>query len=101
MNTYPEVRTRPFNFRGKTDIKQEALYSRDTLTLGRFSFVLGLRFDSYNRLSSDSSVQPRLGAAYSIKKTNAVLRLGYGKTFQTPFNENLILSSATGTGQFH
>jgi hypothetical protein len=88
----------PFNFNGRTDIKQEALYAQDTLTLGQFSFVLGLRFDNYNGLSSDSSVQPRLGAAYSIRKTNTVLRLGYGRTFETPFNENLILSSATGTG---
>jgi len=65
-----------FNFRGKADIKQEALYGQDTLTLGQFSFLLGLRFDNYNGLSSGSGVQPRLGAAYSIKKTSTVLRLG-------------------------
>lgn len=87
-----------FSFRGHTDIKQEALYAQDTLTLGQFSFLLGLRFDNYNGLSSGTGVQPRLGAAYSIKKTNTVLRLGYGRTFETPFNENLVLSSATGTG---
>jgi len=87
-----------FNFRGKADIKQEALYGQDTLTLGQFSFLLGLRFDNYNGLSSGSGVQPRLGAAYSIKRTSTVLRLGYGRTLETPFNENLILSSATGTG---
>ncbi|MGH9765160.1 MAG: TonB-dependent receptor, partial [Blastocatellia bacterium] len=42
--------------------------------------------------------QPRVGASYLIKKTNTVLRGSYSRTFETPYNENLILSSATGAG---
>ena len=37
-----------------------------------------------------------LGIAYNIKKTGTVLRVAYARTFETPFNENLLLSSATG-----
>jgi hypothetical protein len=43
-------------------------------------------------------LQPRLGATYNIKQSNTVLRLGYGKLMLTPYNENLLLSGATGVG---
>jgi hypothetical protein len=33
-----------------------------------------------------------------IKPTGTVLRASYSRTFETPYNENLILSSATGVG---
>ncbi len=33
-----------------------------------------------------------------MKRTATVLRASYARTFETPFNENLILSSATGNG---
>jgi outer membrane receptor protein involved in Fe transport len=36
--------------------------------------------------------------AYNIKKSGTVLRFAYARTFETPFNENLLLSSATGVG---
>src|SRR5262249_16010666 len=38
------------------------------------------------------------GVAYNLKKTGTVLRAAYARTFETPFNENLLLSSATGSG---
>ena len=31
--------------------------------------------------------------AYNVKKTNTVLRFSYARTLETPFNENLVLSS--------
>jgi len=31
--------------------------------------------------------------AYNIKKTNTILRVSYARTLESPFNENLILSS--------
>ncbi|MDQ2712292.1 MAG: hypothetical protein M3Y24_08705 [Acidobacteriota bacterium] len=34
--------------------------------------------------------------AYNIKKTSTVLRLVYSHTYEPPFNENLLLSSASG-----
>jgi len=43
-------------------------------------------------------LQPRLGTSYTVGKTGTVLRLGYGKFFLTPYNENLIVSSSTGIG---
>jgi hypothetical protein len=88
----------PYHFKGHTDIKQEAIYAQDNLTWNNFAFLLGGRIDNYNGLSSRSLVQPRLGASYQVKQTNTVLRLGYGKLFLTPYNENLLVSSSTGVG---
>lgn len=87
-----------FDFRGATDVKQEAAYVQDTISVRQFSISAGLRADNYNGLSSGSALEPRLGLAYLIKKTNTVLRASYGRLFLTPYNENLILSSSTGQG---
>jgi hypothetical protein len=58
----------------------------------------GLRFDRYDGLSKGTAWQPRLGLAYKLKPTSAVLRLSYSRSYETPQNENLILSSETGAG---
>jgi hypothetical protein len=87
-----------FTFKGRTDIKEEALYAQDTLTINQVSFMLGIRGDNYNGLSHGHQIEPRLGFSYHVKPSNTVLRIGYGRIFVTPFNENLILSSSTGQG---
>ncbi|HWX43306.1 MAG TPA: TonB-dependent receptor, partial [Blastocatellia bacterium] len=87
-----------FTFNGHTDIKQEAVYANDLVSLGNLALSLGLRFDNYNGIVKDNAIQPRLGASYLIKRTGTVLRGSYTRTFETPYNENLILSSATGAG---
>jgi hypothetical protein len=80
-------------FRGHTDVKQLALYIQDTITKGNWAFNLGVRGDKYNGLTGRSEFQPRLGVAYNIKPSSTVLRLSYARTMETPFNENLVLSS--------
>ncbi len=87
-----------YNFRGTTDIKQEALYLQDTVSLRQLTLSAGLRFDKYNGLSDSYGVQPRLGASYFFARTQTVLRASYGRLFETPYNENLIVSSSTGSG---
>ena len=83
----------PYDFVGHTDVKELALYVEDTITKGAWNFNLGIRGDLYNGLTTASQAEPRLGAAYNIKKTNTVLRFSYARTLETPFNENLVLSS--------
>ena len=82
-----------FLFHGHTDVKQLALYVQDTITKGLWSFNLGIRGDLYNGLSTASQAEPRLGIAYNIKPSSTVLRISYARTLETPFNENLIVSS--------
>jgi hypothetical protein len=87
----------PFSFHGTHNINQYAFYIQDTISLGHFTIDAGLRDDQYNGLTSANGVQPRLGLSYLLP-TNTVLRVAYARTFETPFNENLILSSAAGAG---
>ena len=82
-----------FTFNGHTDVKELALYVRDNITKGNWSLNLGLRGDIYNGLSTGRQAEPRLGVAYNIKQTNTILRVSYARTLESPFNENLILSS--------
>ena len=78
---------------GHTDIKELALYLQDQLKAGNWVFNLGIRGDLYNGLTIARQPEPRLGVAYSVKRTNTILRLSYARTLETPFNENLVLSS--------
>jgi len=82
-----------FGFHGHTDVKQLAMYVEDQITAGNWLFNLGIRGDLYNGLTVAREAQPRLGAAYNIKRTSTVLRVSYARTLETPFNENLVLSS--------
>jgi len=82
-----------FPFNGHTDVKLLSLYVQDAITKGNWSMNLGLRGDLYNGLTSHKEAEPRLGIAYNVKKTNTVLRVSYARILETPFNENLILSS--------
>jgi hypothetical protein len=82
-----------YPFHGHTDVKELALYVEDSITKGSWAFNLGLRGDFYNGLTTHKEAEPRLGIAYNIKKTNTVLRASYARTLETPFNENLIVSS--------
>jgi hypothetical protein len=89
--------TRPggglYTFNGHTDVKELALYVQDTITWKDWSFNLGIRGDLYNGLTVARQAEPRLGLAYNIKTTNTVLRASYARTLESPFNENLVLSS--------
>ncbi|MGA2964004.1 MAG: TonB-dependent receptor [Candidatus Korobacteraceae bacterium] len=83
----------PYQFNGHTDVKELALYVQDTITKNQWSFNLGVRGDFYNGLTTHSEAEPRLGVAYNVKRTNTVLRASYARVLETPFNENLVLSS--------
>ena len=82
-----------FHFSGHTDVKELGLYVQDQITKGNWTFNLGVRGDLYNGLSVSREAEPRAGIAYNVKRTNTVLRLSYAHTLESPFNENLVLSS--------
>jgi hypothetical protein len=82
-----------YRFLGHTDVKELAMYVQDTITLRNWTFNLGIRGDLYNGLSTASQAEPRLGLSYSLHPINMVLRASYARTLETPFNENLVLSS--------
>jgi hypothetical protein len=83
-----------YNYFGHTDVKELALYIEDQIKTGNWLFNVGMRGDLYNGLTVARQAEPRVGIAYSLKATNTVLRVSYARTLETPFNENLVLSSS-------
>jgi hypothetical protein len=86
-----------FHFSGRTDIKQIAAYLQDNISWKNWNFLLGVRMETYRGLTDRSQVEPRMGISYHVKPTSTVLRVGYARLMPTPYNENLIVSSSTGT----
>jgi hypothetical protein len=82
-----------YSYFGHTDVKELALFVEDQIKAGNWLFNLGLRGDIYNGLASSRQAEPRLGVGYHIKPSATVLRVSYARTLETPFNENLVLSS--------
>jgi hypothetical protein len=87
-----------FAFSGRARITQFAFFAQDSLTIKNLTLNPGLRIDRYSGLSKATGVQPRFGASYMIKRTRSVLRTSYARTFETPYNENLVVSGTTGAG---
>lgn len=82
-----------YTWHGRTDVKQLAMYGEDQITLGHWLINAGIRGDIYNGLSIQRVGEPRLGFAYNLPKGGTVLRASYARTQETPYNENLVLSS--------
>ncbi|MDR1990999.1 MAG: TonB-dependent receptor [Acidobacteriaceae bacterium] len=77
-------------------VKQQAAYVQDDIRAGNMTLNVGVRFDHYDGLTSASMLQPRLGVSYAVTPTGTVLRASYGRTMETPYNENLLLSAGYG-----
>ena len=83
-----------YHYFGHTDVKELAMYIEDQIKTGNWLFNVGIRGDLYNGLAVARQAEPRVGIAYSLKPTSTVLRVSYARTLETPFNENLVLSSS-------
>ncbi|MBI5085320.1 MAG: TonB-dependent receptor [Acidobacteria bacterium] len=83
-----------FRFAGRRTGGLYSAFIQDSIKLARWQFTLGLRLDAYRFLVDGSQAQPRLGASYHIRESGTVLRASYNRLYQTPPNENLLLSSS-------
>src|ERR1700761_5020800 len=82
-----------YDYLGRADIKEIALFIEDQIKADGWLINLGIRGDISNGLAHATQAEPRLGLSYNLKKTNTVLRISYARTLESPFNENLVLSS--------
>ena len=91
----------PFRFSDRASGKEFAYYLQDRIRLfERFTVDLGMRYDHYHVVVEDDHVSPRIGLAYYFKNSGTVLRASYNRLFQTPPNENLLLSSSPAGAVF-
>jgi hypothetical protein len=85
-----------FVYNQTATIKEQAAYIQDDMKAGDVSVKVGVRVDHYDGLVQKTLAQPRAGLSYSVPGGGPVLRASYGRTMETPYNENLLLSSGLG-----
>jgi hypothetical protein len=89
-----------FQFDGTKTIKEQAFYVQDEIKAGNATIKLGLRGDHYDGFTTKTLIQPRLGVSYAVPGSGTIVRASYGRTMETPYNENLILSSSADPAIF-
>ncbi len=87
-----------FTFHDAANINEQSVYAQDQITIKNLTLSLGIRFDNYLGLSKDRLFEPRVGLSYMFKPTGTVFRGSFNRSMETPYNENLLVSSAAGTG---
>lgn len=86
----------PLAYNQSTTIKQQSFYVQDDIKARDATFKAGVRVDHYDGLTTQTLIQPRLGVSYALPSSGTVLRASYGRTLETPYNENLLLSAGVG-----
>ena len=84
----------PFVFDDAQTGTQYSAFVQSTLRFGDLSLNLGVRHDEYRFLVTGRQIQPRLGVSYRVAGRDLVLRASYNRNYQTPPNENLLLSNS-------
>ncbi len=85
----------PFLFQGRATPTLAALYAQDSFRpVNALTIDLGVRFDWSRMLVSSSQVSPRIGIAYNLDRTGTTARASFGRFFQPPQAENLLLASS-------
>ncbi|HVZ60124.1 MAG TPA: TonB-dependent receptor [Terriglobales bacterium] len=85
---------RPFHFSHRAAGSLYSAFLQDMVKAGRFTFSLGARYDNYRFMVNGGQLQPRIGLAFHLMETGTVLRASYNRNYQTPPNENLLLSNS-------
>lgn len=84
----------PFAFAEERTGRLFSGFVQSTLRWQALTLAVGARYDDYRLLVHGRYVQPRLGVSYHVPYVDAVLRASYNRNYQTPPNENLLLSSS-------
>ena len=70
-----------------------ALYLEDTISLKNWTVRIGIRGDFYNGIAAAQRGGAAGRGVVPDQGDNTVLQTSYARTMETPFNENLVLSS--------
>jgi hypothetical protein len=91
----PRQGGRPFDFDGRILGSNVGLFVQDMFTpVAPLNVSVGVRYDRYQLLITETAISPRVGVAYHVHGTGTVLRASYSRLFMPPFSENLLVSSS-------
>ena len=77
----------------RPDLEQSA-YVQDLMRLGNWTINAGLRWDHYQLLLNQNTVEPRIAASRYFPKLGLNVHGSFDRIFQTPSFENILLSSS-------
>lgn len=90
----------PFLFHETAHPTLFSFYVQDSIrAVDRLTLDLGLRADWSRMLTRTSQWSPRVGASYHWPSTQTTLRGSFGRFFQPPQPENLLLASSEEAGE--
>ncbi len=89
----------PFVFEDARRGAHMSAFAQTTLQFGALTANAGVRHDEYRFLVSGHQLQPRVGISYRVAGRDLVLRASYNRNYQTPPNENLLLSNSAAAGR--
>ena len=85
----------PFVFSARGTPSLAAVFVQDSFRpIDDVTLDLGVRFDWSRMLVAASQVSPRIGVAYNLDRTGTTARASFGRFFQPPQSENLLLASS-------
>jgi outer membrane receptor protein involved in Fe transport len=85
----------PFVFDDRATPTLAAVFVQDSFRpIDNVTLDLGMRFDWSRLLVVSSQVSPRIGVAYNLDRTGTTARASFGRFFQPPQSENLLLASS-------
>jgi outer membrane receptor for Fe3+-dicitrate len=83
-----------FSFAAHRPDLEQAAYVQDLIRLGNWTLNAGLRWDHYQLLLNQNALSPRVAVSRFFPTLNLNIHGAYDRIFQTPSNENLLLSSS-------
>jgi hypothetical protein len=83
-----------FAFSARRWDTEPAFYVQDNFHRGNWNISVGLRFDHYGFVVSESAWGPRVGVSRYFDRWKMLLHVSYDRIFQTPAMENLLLASS-------
>lgn len=89
----------PFVFMASRTGTAASAFAQVIGPLGPLAVNAGLRVDDYRFLVRGWQVQPRLGVSWRLPGRQTVLRASYNRNYQTPPNENLLLSNSAAAAR--
>jgi hypothetical protein len=85
----------PFDFHERANPRLFSVYLQDSIRpTNQLSVDAGVRVDWSRLLIDASQVSPRIGASYFWPATETTVRASFGRFFQPPQPENLLLASS-------
>jgi hypothetical protein len=85
--------TLPPFIQSRPDLEQGA-FIEDLIRLGRWTVRAGIRWDHYQLLLNQNAFSPRFSVGRYLPSLKTVLHFSFDRIFQTPSNENILISSS-------